>query len=182
MCHGVDVVRYDGRWWARASVEEQIGFESGASDCASAELRRQDSHSRSAQEECEFVTKYYLESPGKSSVLVLDVLAIAGTQVLSDKGPTGGESWTEPHGFWDGQWWREGTAAERLGFVEGYLACYARSEMTQGKFGKAPGRYTQLINNWYGLNEKTGDVDPSRVDIKIADVLLKFRDNARAPQ
>ena len=35
----------------------------------------------------------------------------------------GGEVWTEPHGYYDGLWWRGSWPMEQLGYVEGYLAC-----------------------------------------------------------
>ncbi|MGH9352861.1 MAG: hypothetical protein ACRD2G_11990 [Terriglobia bacterium] len=92
-------------------------------------------------------------------------------------GPSGGESWNESHGYWDGLWWKGGTIAKlsQLGYVEGYLACYqGEAHSPKGTFSKAPSQYVSLISDWY---KSTG-----KEDAKIADVLFRFRDHAQSPK
>jgi len=94
---------------------------------------------------------------------------------LHETGPSGGESWNETHGYWDGLWWKGGTTAKlsQLGYVEGYLACYrGEAHSPRGSFSKSPSQYVSLITGWYKSSGKE--------DAKIADVLFKFRDDARS--
>jgi hypothetical protein len=35
----------------------------------------------------------------------------------------GGETWKNPHWYLNGDWWRQSSRDEQLGFVEGYLWC-----------------------------------------------------------
>jgi hypothetical protein len=180
-CRGAKATTFDGHWWIGATSDEQSGFLSGESDCSRAELGLKQEHSHSLPEERAYVTEFYRAKSDKLSVPVVDALRTARGQVLSKHARSGGEAWPEAHAYWDGQWWREGTAGERLGYVEGYLACYSGASTRHGSFQKPPSDYVRMINEWYRLKEETGDVDPQRVDTKIAEVLFKFRDDSKGP-
>lgn len=173
---------YDGRWWSSADPREQYGFIGGSGDCNSFELHGKVRYSKSVKEEQDLVTRFYTEDLSRANIGVFDILRRFDNQP-SQINRTGGEAWNEPHGYYDGQYWREADAKERQGFVEGYLWCYRqKAHNPRGTFSKSTSEYVALISAWYKLNEETGDVDPARVDTKIADVLFKFRDHLQRPR
>ena len=167
---------FDGHWWTLLTSEERDGFLQGNSDCQSFELKRTSKYNHSFEETAEFVTSYYFQAERRSA-FVLDVILLVNERPPRHKPLGGGERWAQPHGYWTGQWWREGGPADRLGFVEGYLACVA-SIPTPGRdtFSKAPVDYVHLINAWYKLDEESGDVDAEKEDVPIANALRPFRD------
>ena len=169
-------IEYNGHWWLLLTSEEKSGYLVGDGDCYGFELKAKPAYSKSIVEEAEYVTNFYRSNADKRSVPVFDAIRVEEQQPPSRQVQAGGETWTEPHGYCDGQWWRQVNRADRLGFVEGYMACYARSPKAHGTLSKTPAEYVRLINEWYKLNEESGDVDPNREDAKIADVLFKFRD------
>ncbi len=174
--------KYDGHWWLLLTSEEKSGYLNGDADCHTFELKAKPRYSKSAADEQESVTNFYRDEPDKRSLPVFEAIRIVEDEPPLRETGKGGEVWTEPHGYWDGQWWREGSPADRLGFVEGYLACHSRSQRPHGALSRTPPEYARLINQWYKLNEETGDVEPDRVDTKIADVLFKFRDRTQRPR
>ena len=163
-------------------MEEKSGYLNGDADCNRYELAGKPRYSKSAAEQAEYITNFYRNTPGKRSVAVFDIVRMADEQPPLSKEPGGGDTWTERHGYWDGQWWREGSPADRLGFVEGYVACYARAKNATADFRRQPGDYAKLISQWYRLNEETADIDPARETDKIADVLFRFADRASGPR
>jgi hypothetical protein len=176
--HASQITEYDGHWWLLLTSEEKSGYLSGDADCYRFELKKKFAYTKPAAEVEESITNLYRDNSDDRSVPVYEAIRIADRQPALRPPARGGEVWNERHGYWDGQWWREGTPADRLGFVEGYLACYSRSQKPHGAFSRTPPQYVRLVNQWYELNEETGDVDPTRVDAKIAAVLFKFVDSA----
>ncbi|HKV05578.1 MAG TPA: hypothetical protein VJO53_10785 [Candidatus Acidoferrales bacterium] len=167
---------YNGHWWLLLTSEEQDGYLNGDSDCYRFELNMKFANARTFVETRESVTDFYQNNPDKRSLPVYDVIRIVDREPLSRKPVAGGEIWNGRHGYWDGQWWREGIPADRIGFVEGYLACYrAGAKNAHGSFAKSAAQYVGLINRWYGLNEESGDIDSEKEETKIADVLFKFQ-------
>ncbi len=165
--------KYDGGWWLSVSSAEQSGFLDGLADCYGFELKGKFRYARSAQENQQFVTRFY-DDPYRRKLPVFEVFLQALDHPSEVKRPEGGEVWDEPHGYWDGLWWKGGTEPElalsQKGFVEGYLWCYAeKAHSPRGTFSKSPENYVTLITKWY---EETG-----REEEKIADVLFKLRDN-----
>jgi len=168
--------KHDGHWWLLLTSEEQAGYINGDSDCYVWELHRKFNNSQSAEDVNELVTDFYRDAPAKRSLPVFDAIRAVDLLPPLRKPAPGGEVWKDRHWYFDGQWWRQGTPADRLGFVEGYLACYrAGVKNARSNFLEPASQYVALINQWYGLNEETGDVIPSRVHAKIAHVLFKFR-------
>jgi hypothetical protein len=168
---------YDGNWWLLLSSEEQSGFINGHADCYQFELNEKLANPKPAVQTRELVTDFYCDNSSKRSTPVIEVIRVTDLQRRAGKTLQGGEVWTERHGYWDGQWWREATATERLGFVEGYLACFAQTgKHAGGGFSKPTSEYVSEINGWYKLDVVNGNVDAKRIDAKIADVLVKFQD------
>lgn len=169
----------DGHWWLLLTAEEKDGYLNGDADCYLFERQRKFAHPKSTTESVERVTNFYHANPDKRSLPVFQAARIVDELPSLYVAEKGGETWNEPHGYWDGMWWRQGSPADRLGFVEGYLACY-RSNPPLGRrtYSRTPAQYVALINVWYKLDEENGLVDPEREDEKIANVLLKFSDDA----
>src|SRR5208282_3432017 len=92
--------------------------------------------------------------------------------------PAGGEVWTNPHGYYDGLYWRQlyYESAQR-GFLEGYLwcmsTCLAKPTET---YSRPIEYYVNRISNYIETHPKTAD------DKAIADILSRFRDNPEQDQ
>jgi hypothetical protein len=168
-------MNYGGKWWLSVSALEQRGYINGDFDCDTWELGDESAPNSTAEDVQKFVSQFY-EDPPHWSVAVFRVIRMFDSH---HAGPSkksrvpDGEMWSEPHGYWDGLWWKGAgypNTLEQLGFVEGYLACYqGGAHSPKGTFSKSPAEYVSLISGWY---ERTG-----KEDAKIADVLFKFRDN-----
>jgi hypothetical protein len=180
-------VGYDGHWWLSISHRERGGFVAGYVDCYAYEYKGpEDFSNRPLESYTALITQYYRRDPGALAENVPSALyrfRDRPTDVVSDTGTVamqGEAAFFEPHGFFDGQYWREITSPGRLGFVEGYLLCHATQSRNEGgAFSKSPDAYRTLITNWYGLNEQTDEMNADRAREKIADVLFGFRDRAK---
>lgn len=166
---------YSGEWWLSRSSIEQRGYINGDADCYTSELKGDLKSMPPAEKVQTFVSEFY-EGPTRWSVPASRVIRMFGSHPTASHqaSSSGGESWNEPHGYWDGLWWKGGTIPrlEQLGYVQGYLACYREeAHSPDGTFSKVPSEYVSLINEWYRSTGKEG--------AKIADVLFKFRDQAQ---
>jgi hypothetical protein len=171
---------YDGSWWLAITLDEQSAFLEGFGDCYTSEIHKRGRSAVHLSLNQDFVTNFYRSSTENKGFTLLTVLARSDNPAPLRSVAPGGEEWTDPHGFLDGQWWREEEPRGRLAFVEGYLYCHQKlANEHGGVFHKSAATYVVLVNRWYRLNENTDDVDPKRVGAKIATVLFKFRD---APQ
>jgi hypothetical protein len=139
--------QFDGHWWLLLTSEERSGYLNGDADCNRFELKAKPKYSWSFVEKQESITNFYDANSNKRHLPVFEVARITDQEPPLTPPPTGGEAWTEPHGYWDGQWWREVSPADRLGFAEGYLACYSRSQAPHGKFSRTSAEYVRLINH-----------------------------------
>jgi hypothetical protein len=168
-----DEEAYNGWWWLHVPLEQQTGYINGDEDCYKFDMHKNLANSKSAREIAQIVTHFY-ETKGNENTSVFVALREADRHPSQEKSSINGEVWRERHGYWDGQWWREGSPFDRLGFVQGFLACHKEGNLLAKKFSKTAEEYVILINGWYGLNEKTGASNPEREDIKIADVISRF--------
>lgn len=169
-------MNYGGRWWLSRSSIEQRGYINGDADCYTSELGGKLADTPAVADVQKFVNEFYVDPP-HWPVPVFRVIRMSDSRHVAshEAGPPGGESWNEPHGYWDGLWWKGGTIAKlsQLGYVEGFLACYqGEAHSHKGTFSKRPAQYVSLITGWY---KSTG-----KEDAKIADVLFKFRDNSQS--
>ena len=126
------VTHYDGHWWLALTQEEQSSYIEGDADCHQFELNKKDANPKSVAERQEFVSGFYWDHRDKRALPVYDVLRIVDQEPLLKQPAKGGEVWNARHTFYDGQWWNLSVPAERLAFIEGYLACYARSVTPHG--------------------------------------------------
>lgn len=168
---------FDGNWWLSASSDEQDGYLNGDADCATWELKIKAKYSHSIEENQKFITQFYNDNPSRRSDPVFQVSRKA-EDIPAPPRPQGGEVWTEPHGYLDGDWWTQSSPLNRVGFVEGYLRCYAQKRSKKKvHFSKKASFYVEQINRWYRVD------DPPPIPLKISEekiatVLFKFRDEA----
>jgi hypothetical protein len=167
-------INYRGKWWLSVSALEQRGYINGDFDCDTWEIGNKSAPNSTAEEVQKFVSKFY-EDPPHWSVPVFRVIRMFDSRhagPLKKSEASDGEVWSEPHGYWDGLWWKGAgypNTLEQSGYLEGYLACYGgEAHSPKGTFSKPPAQYVSLITGWY---KRTG-----KEDTKIADVLFKFRD------
>jgi len=163
---------YDGDWWARAAPDERSGFLQGAADClewaAHAKLPRAIDHLE------EQIDRYYKAHPTDRNIAVTTVWQRVSTQGSPAKpSPPGGEVWTNPHGFFDGQWWRETSEAQNLGFIEGYLWCM-RTCVNQPSetYSRPVSYYVDEISKYIALHPKADGQ-------AVAKILSRFRDRPK---
>jgi hypothetical protein len=175
--------QYDGKWWLSISAKEQDGFVSGFYDCYTYEYKGPDRYTvKSFAEYRRLITGYYQNDTSKKNLPVSEVMHQFRDRP-GEKPATGGETTRGQHGYFDGLYWKQisalGGKEKEVGFIEGYLSCH--SELVRdrgGVFSKPPADYAELITQWYGLKEDTGDIDEKREPAKVANVLFKFRDGA----
>src|SRR5258708_37448925 len=92
----------------------------------------------------EYLTQFHVTNQGQQPKTVLDVQRSAWEHSGSPN-PAGGERWTEPHGYWDGNWSSESSHLARLGFIEGYLHCHQGNKSgRRAVFLPLPPRRTRL--------------------------------------
>ncbi len=113
---------YDGNWWLAAESGERTGFLDGTRDClvwvADAKLPRDIDNLE------EKIGQYYKTHPNDRSVAVSTIWQKVSTQgPPATPRPAGGEVYTNPHGYYDGEFWREGSELANRGFLEGYIWC-----------------------------------------------------------
>jgi hypothetical protein len=153
------VLRFNSKWWQRANSEEQQGFIYGYLDCQQSP--------KSAKAPILDYQNAVSEALGSGKATGPDAVTEAvqhAAATLKSRDIRGGENYTEPHGFLDGEWWGDVSprsseiASNDKGYVEGYLEC-ASTPVT----AKAVRRYQMAINHHYARAHHSHD--------KIANVL-----------
>lgn len=158
---------YDGNWWISVSPERQLGYLGGESDCHDFDLKAKPrTFPRTGAEARALIDDFYKKNPQLRNLSVVEVRGRLHGKV--SKAPPGGEVWNEPHAYYDGMWWGSAPDDMRLGFLEGYLSCYAQKRGPKLSFSKAPEEYRALIDKWY-------DNPSHSSDEKIAHVLHKLQ-------
>jgi hypothetical protein len=164
---------YDGKWWASADSGEKSGFLNGAADCLTW-IAHEKWVSRSIQWAVPKITDYYKAHAADNAVPVVD----AWRKVLSEAAPEtprkGGEAYTNPHGYYDGQYWQEASESERRGFLEGYLWCLrTRVQSPSETYSRAVSYYVERISDYVERHPKSDNE-------AIAAILSRFRDKPKS--
>jgi hypothetical protein len=170
--------RFDGAWWRTLSSDERVEFLAGYIDCYANDLGdKNNTFPESWYTYAPRITEYYDQNPAKLTRQVTSVLFNVRSK-HPPKPQQGGETWTEKHWFFNGDYWRGLGNAERATFIEGYLTCHeAHLSSRPERFSKSATNYVEKISHWFGVTP----LDPSEVNAKrervaIADALYKFAD------
>jgi hypothetical protein len=84
----------------------------------------------------------------------------------------------EPHGAYDGDFWRQSSRSERLNFVQGYIAC--EHIYLPHHFSRLPEYYVNAISAWYGVSDEDESVlNDKTANNKIGNVLLQLQDKTK---
>ncbi len=164
---------YDGRWWVSVGPQQRAGFVNGAGDClvwvAHAKWL---SHSVEPLEQ--EITEYYQSHPASRTMPVVEVWQRLVSETRPAEPPKDGERWTNPHGYYDGLYWRQGSEEERKGFLEGYLWCMRRCVKSP------PATYSRSTSNYMNRIDAYLKAHPKGDDEAIAAILARFRDNPKS--
>jgi hypothetical protein len=168
-------VKYDSAWWQSVSMNEQETFISGYFDCYIYGANRTTHVPEPIEEAVAYVTKYYNSNPNARGVTVPEILRTL-------PGPRKKVPKKDRHGVYDGDFWRQSTSKERVGFLSGYIAC--RTLYTDVRYSRPVQSYADAMSKWYGVSD--GDESQLSVitgDEKIAAVLERIRkaEEARMP-
>ena len=166
---------FDGEWWEVAAPEEQTGFINGYYDCFQYDARRPVTGGSDVEFQ-KAVSDFYQTHKDQMSTSVPALLRqLAVTLQSSLARFPNAEEWREPHGYYDGLWWKQSEPKEQIGYLEGYVSCYSNDVRSpHAQFSKHPEEYQELITQYYGHPENSEDT-------KIALVLYRFRDKSSAP-
>ncbi len=167
---------YDGEWWSLADPEERSGFLNGSADCLTWVAHKK-WVSHSIEWAVPKITEYYKANAASSGVPVVE----AWRAVLSSAPPEtprkGGEVFTNPHGYYDGEYWRESSESQKVGFLEGYLWCLrTQVEAPSETYSRPVSYYVKKIDAY--VNDFKSH--PGVFNQSIASILTRFRDNLKS--
>jgi hypothetical protein len=165
--------RFDGHWWSRAEPEERSGFLNGAGDCLIS-VAHKTWVSRSIEWAIPKITEYYRANAASSGVPVVEVWRAVLSSVPPETPRKGGEVFTNPHGYYDGEYWRESSESQKVGFLEGYLWCLrTQVEAPSETYSRPVSYYIKKIDAY--VNDFKAH--PGIFNQSIASTLSHFRDN-----
>ena len=173
---------YDGRWWLSIEKEQQEGFADGYIACYLYDVKGNIKFEYTGQMYAPKVTEYLKSHPTEQTK---SVEALLWTVTIPPNAPPArrnikgnGEVTPGKYGIFDGEFWREISNHERLGFVQGFLYCFSTYKGIQkGKFSKPASEYVKAISSWYEVLDNDGSaINDKKVPEKIPNVLFKFAD------
>lgn len=163
---------YDGNWWLARDWDEKSAFLDGASDClfyvAHARWLSRNVDDLEGQ-----IDEYYRSHAGSRDVPVTTVWRIVLTQAPAAKPrPSGGEVWTNRHGFYDGTYWIQlHYESTQHAFLQGYLWCMRTCLNTPpASYSMPVAYYARRISAYIRSHPKTA------YDKPVADILSRFSD------
>jgi len=120
------------------------------------------------------ITKFYKSHPESREKSIIDVWQEVTNRPKSgsDRG-TGGEIWTNPHWYLNGDWWSQLNEDEQLGFVEGYLFCL------KTQINDSTERYSLPANSYRRKIDTFVKANPRRGKEAVAVTLRRFSDPVR---
>jgi hypothetical protein len=88
--------------------------------------------------------------------------------------PSGGEVWSNPHWWFDADWWLGSREGEQEGFLKGYLWCMRNRVRSQDQsYSRPVDYYADKISEYIKNHEKRHD---GVYEKPIADILALYRD------
>lgn len=161
---------FDGAWWLSANQGEQSGFVNGVADCMTWEAHK-NGYSATPEQLTDKITKFYLADPGSQGLSVLEAWQRVSPSVKQATVSKGGEIWTNPHWYLNGDWWAQEAQTERTGFLEGYLWCLrTQVEVPLASYSKPASFYREKINAYVTANPKLGKEAVSRTLARFKDI------------
>ncbi len=171
-----EATSYDGKWWNAVSKDERTGFLAGYIDCAVYDAGQKNMADASWDLLEPRITRFYRGNASDLMKPVATVLVQLSSQGSPQK-PKDGESYSEKHGIFDGEYWRQLLDDERLGFVEGYMVCQKQYKKPAASLSHEAKWYVAQISKWYGIQPNDpSEINEKRSSKKIADVLYSFKD------
>ena len=169
---------FAGAWWAKSDIEERSGFLNGVADCMTWTAHKK-GFNATPEQLMDKITKFYKLHTESLSINVIDVWQKVADQPKAGKGSEGeGETWKNAHWYLNDDWWSQGSEAEQLGFVEGYLWCLkTQVPAPTDSYSGTPNTYRRKIDAFVRANPKLGKEF-------VAVTLHRFRDQdvVAAPQ
>jgi hypothetical protein len=168
---------YDGNWWVTQATEAQIAYIAGDDDCYVEELNgRAYPNTGLSEESARRVTRYIQKHPsGRSLPLVIllrHAFAVEKHVPVNAKTVGSAEYWPEKHGFFNGDYWYQLQGpGERASYVAAYLACEATFQ--HKAINHPVDYYVRAVNLWYGTHDGDGNLNPTRENEKIANVIQR---------
>jgi len=162
--------KFSGAWWNQSDPEERSGFLNGAADCLTWTVHKKGFNGTPEQLE-DKITKFYKLHPEAASLSVVDVWEKVAEQPKASKVEEDqGEVWKNAHWYLNGEWWRQVSEAEQLGFLEGYLWCLrTQVPASTERYSKSASSYRQRIDTFVRAN-------PKLAKEAVATTLHRFRD------
>jgi len=163
---------FDGKWWSLADSGQKSGFLNGATDCLTA-VAHERWVSRSIEWAIPKITDYYKTHTADNGVPVVEVWRKVLSGAPAETPRKGGEVRTNPHGYYDGLYWRGSSESEQRGFLEGYLWCLrTRVQSRSNTYSQSVDYYKERVNTYVQKHPKSDDE-------AIAAILSRFCDNTK---
>ena len=161
----------DGDWWLALDVDQRTQVMAGYFDYYVYERKGTVPFGGSFMSYERLVSERLRQNPFERErpvVKTLELLA-SGDKASVDR--------LGRHGSFDGDYWRQAFASERLGFVQGLLEGVRHDPKPRAKFSKTFTWYVAQISAWYGVKDGVPEVITTRrAGDKIYDVLCRFKD------
>jgi len=165
---------YDGNWWLASDSAKRIGFLDGVSDCLLSRVHEKWPTNSHPELDEQRITLYYKSNPVNTKMHIVDVWRETLSKSAPLKPTLGGEVYTNPHGYYDGEFWREGSDSANRGFLEGYIWCMHTSVKGPAEsYSRSIDYYFEKIWDYLQAHPKTA------YNEAIADILAHFRDHAK---
>ena len=172
--NGQETPKYKGRWWLSLSEEKRVIFLDGYLDCYKFEANRSDRFGalflRAKQ-----VTAMYETDPTTLGVSVADAFYKFRLKESDPEPMPGGEVWSEPHWYYDGEFFRQMGPSGRVVFLEGYMYCLERSVPSLRRaFPRTVQHYSNLVTTWFEIDDEKETINIETMREPIATVLKRF--------
>jgi hypothetical protein len=165
---------FDGVWWLAANPGERSGFVNGVADCMTWEAHKK-GYSATPEQIADKISKFYEANPGSNRLSVLEAWRRVSSSEKQMPAPKGGETWTNPHWYLNGEWWVQEAQTEQIGFVEGYLWCIRTwVEGPHASYSKSDNFYWEKINAFVATHPKLGNE-------AVATTIARFKDAGTPP-
>jgi hypothetical protein len=119
------------------------------------------------------IDQSYKAHPSNLSLPIVALWQKLLAQAPPAKPRRGGEVWTNPHGYYNGDWYKQSSYDERIGFLQGYIGCLRTymKEPTES-YSRQPGYYDDKIWDYI-------DTHPKAYNEPIATMLARYRDKLK---